>query len=143
VLQHDAVVITDDGALGTTSDDHVPSFSRYSPTDDGARSDPVVPRATHEPVVVQATVWRGTEIPMEGIPVTQTIATELVHPASSRAPTHATAIARHDARTLAGSRLMMSCCLSFRFDAKCSVDVTDTVRARRFPGFWSPPTLDP
>jgi hypothetical protein len=36
VLQHDAVVITDDGALGTTSDDHVASLSRYSPTDDGA-----------------------------------------------------------------------------------------------------------
>ena len=127
MLQHDAEVITDDGALGTTRDDQVPLFSRYSPTAEGVRFAPVVPIATHEPVVVQATVWRGTEIPA------------LLQPASKRAAAPTTAIARHDVRTLAGARLMKSYRLSF--DAECSVDAIDINRVRGALHFRSPPTL--
>lgn len=139
MLQHDAEVITDDGALGTTRDDQVPLFSRYSPTAEGVRFAPVVPIATHEPVVVQATVWRGTEIPMEGKPVTGATATALLQPASKRAAAPTTAIARHDVRTLAGARLMKSYRLSF--DAECSVDAIDINRVRGALHFRSPPTL--
>jgi hypothetical protein len=69
VARHDAEVMNDEGALGTTREDHVPFASRYSPTLEGERSDPVVPRAMHEPESVHALVCSGTAIPIEGKPV--------------------------------------------------------------------------
>jgi hypothetical protein len=48
VAKHDEDVKIDEGALGTTSKDHVPFASRYSPTLEGAVFEPVVPKAMHE-----------------------------------------------------------------------------------------------
>lgn len=70
VETHELEVSIDDGALGTTSEDQVPFDSRYSPTDVGGVEELVVPMAMHESDVVHALRWSGTEMPIEGMPVT-------------------------------------------------------------------------
>lgn len=105
VARHDAEVISEEGAFGTTSDDHVPLDSRYSPTVVGSESDPVVPRAMHEPESVQALVCSGTEMLIEGKPVTCSDAW-VAQLASARAPTPSNAPSRHAREAFATSRLI-------------------------------------
>ena len=106
VARQEADVMREEGALGTTSEDHVPSGSRYSPTLVGTASDPVVPMAMHDPESVQALVCSGTEMPMEGRPVTcsDVAFTQL---ASARALTPSKAPRRHTRGGFAVSRLMV------------------------------------
>jgi hypothetical protein len=106
VARQDAEEIRADGALGTTRSDHVPFDSRYSPTLVGNVSEPVVPSAMHEPERVQAPRCNGTEIPMEGSPVTCGTADWVPQLANTRAPAPSNAPRRHARGAWASSRLM-------------------------------------
>lgn len=81
---HELDVSIDDGALGTTSGDHAPFDWRYSPTEVGGVVEPVVPTAMQESDVVQALRRSGTEMLIEGIPVT--LGTDAVVQLASTSP---------------------------------------------------------
>jgi hypothetical protein len=111
VERHDADVMSDEGAAGTSRAFHTPLDSRYSPTLDGAILDPVVPTAMHEPDVVHAVTRKGTEIPMDGTPVTcRTV--WVVQLASVSALVAASTLNHHTLRTFAARLFIMVCVLS-------------------------------
>jgi len=118
VARHDAEVMSEDDALGTTSEDQVPLDSRYSPTLVGGRFEPVVPSAIHEPDNVQALVCSGTEIPSEGSPVTcgDGCWAQL---ASARALTMSKTQSRQARGTFNCSRLIVMCVLSCESSRRC------------------------
>ena len=111
VERHDADVINDEGAAGTAREFHTPLDSRYSPTLDGVVLEPVVPTAMHDPEVVHAVRRSGTEMPMEGNPMTCKVDC-VMQPARVSALAAASTPTHHALRTFDPRLFMVVCVLS-------------------------------
>jgi hypothetical protein len=98
----------DVSALGTASTDQRPFDVRYSPTEVGLSSKFDVPNATHELLVVQATVESGTEMPIAGRPVTWGITDSVAHDVKTSPAAKPPVTIRTSERTETGTRIIVS-----------------------------------
>ena len=97
-------------ALGTASAVQRPFAERYSPTEVGLTSRLDVPIATHELLVVHATLDSGTEMLTAGRPETcgATVTVAVAHEANTKPATEHIAAIRTGERTWAGTRIIAS-----------------------------------